>query len=115
MNLSGILVLAAPARQADVGAAIAALNWAEVHHADDTGRLIVTVEAESSEAGLERLKALKRLPGVLAAELIVHYCGDEATADARRPPQSPLDWLNSDDGAPPRRSYYSRLKAVGNH
>ena len=113
MTVSGILVLTTPQRMPDLLRAIAALEWAEAHDRDESGRLIVTIEAESSDEGSERLKALKRLPGVLAAEMVIHCFEEEATAGLP-PAQDAAAALNAEGEGPPRRSHYSRLKARSN-
>jgi nitrate reductase NapAB chaperone NapD len=113
MTLTGILVLTTPAALANVIRAIAALEWAEVHPSDGSGRLVVTVEAETTEASLERLKALKRLPGVLSAEMMIHCCEDESPAAAPDAGGAPVeDLLNQEDETP--GSYYRGLKALSN-
>lgn len=109
MNVSGILVLAAPTRLRGVVQAISQLEWAEVHRTDAQGRLIVTVESESSEEGLERFKALRRLPGVLSADLVIHCFEDEVAASV--PDAAATAALLNRDDAPAPASHYSRLKA----
>lgn len=106
--------MTAPPAQAAVREAIAALPWAEPHAAGADGRLIVTIEAETSDAGLERLKVLKAMPGVVSAELVIHCFGDEAAPPSTGDPQATADYLNADAAEPTGRSFYSRLKAVGN-
>ena len=113
MSLAGILLIAAPAQGGAVRRALAALPWAEVHQQDDAGRMIVTVAAAHSEEGLERLKALKALPGVFSAELVIHCFEDEIAEPPR--PAAAMDALNDEDCGLPRRSYLSRLKALGNY
>lgn len=113
MIVSGILVLTAPDCLPEVRTAISALPWAEVHHTDAAGRMIVTLEAESGDDGMERIKTLKRLPSVLAAEPVLHCFEDEAGTTLA--PETAAAFLNSDDDEPPRRSFYSRVKALGNH
>jgi nitrate reductase NapAB chaperone NapD len=107
--------MTAPAHAQSVEEAIAALEWAEVHHSDGRGRCIVTIEAETSEAGIERLKVLKRIPGVLAAELVIHCFEDEAAAQgtAGADPEQAAARLNREDELPPP-SHFSRLKAWSN-
>ena len=88
MNLSGILVVSAPERLAEVKAALEAVPGVDVHHVDPaTGRIVVVQEAPTVEdevAGLQRLKAL---PGVVLAEMVYHYFEDDpALAAAARIP-----------------------------
>ncbi|HEX9844513.1 MAG TPA: chaperone NapD [bacterium] len=111
MNVSGILVMTAQAQRDRLPDAIRALDWADVHQSDATGRFIVTIESESSEQGLERLKAIQRMPGVLAAEMIIHCFEDEAAQPAASDAEA-LAALNRDDLS--QRSHYSRLKAWSN-
>ena len=113
MSVSGILLIAAPAQGVAVCRALVALPWAEVHQQDDAGRMIVTVEAADSDQGLERLKALKALPGVLSAELVIHCFEDERAEPPR--PAAAMDALNGEAAGLPRRSYLSRLEAQGNY
>ncbi len=115
MNLSGILVSTAPARTAEVEAAIAALPWAEVHHRDEGGRLICVVEGPDTETEIVRLKEVRRLPGVLAAEMVVHYFPDEAQHPQELIADAVPAYLDTDADDPGGRSHYSRLKALGNH
>lgn len=115
MIVSGILVQSVRAQLPAVRSAVAALPWADAHDADADGRLIVTIEADDSETALERLKELKRLHGVLAAEMVIHCFEDEAPDAPPDSAQGAADLLNREDGPLPRRSYYSRLKSVGNY
>lgn len=109
MNVSGILVTAAPTRLEAVVQAISRLEWAEVHRTDAYGRLIVTVDSDSSEEGLQRFKALRGLPGVLAADLVMHCFEDEVAVPA--PDTAATAELLSRDDATAPASHYSRLKA----
>ena len=115
MIVSGILVQSTRDQLPAVRRAVDGLPWADAYNADPNGRLIVTIEADDSETALERLKELKRLPGVLAAEMVIHCFEDEAADASPDSGQSAADLLNRDDEDLPRRSYYSRLKAVGNY
>ncbi len=77
MNICGVLVHAVPDRLAEVSAALARVPGAEVHGEADNGRLIVTVEDTPNGAAVDGLSAIHRLPGVVAAALVYHYCEDE--------------------------------------
>ena len=77
MNLSGIVVVAAPARYDECLAAAAALPGCEIHQRDPvTGRFVVVQEAESVDAEIAGLSRLKALPGVTLAEMVCHYFED---------------------------------------
>lgn len=114
MNVSALLVGVRPEHQAHTIERLDALGWAEVHHAEDNGRLIVVIEGEGTEEEIARVQAVKRLPGVLFAEMVVHCFDEEAPAapdDGRRT----LTYLNTDDPHATPPSYYRTLKALGNH
>ena len=111
MNISGIVVTTAPECSEAVSEAINALGWARVDHSDDTGRLIATLEGETTEIEIERLKELKRLPGVLFAEMVVHCFEDEPTPPIES--EAASQYLN-DETTMDGRSFYQRLKALGN-
>ena len=74
MNISGILVVAHPGRLSHCIDSLHALPGVELHHQDAaTGKLIVTLEAESVDAEVEGLKRIKALPDVILAEMVYHY------------------------------------------
>jgi nitrate reductase NapAB chaperone NapD len=78
MNISGIVVTTAPAAAPDVAAGLAALPFVEVTHVDASGGRIVVVQEHESVAGqMDGLRSIQRLPGVHAADLVMHYFGDE--------------------------------------
>jgi nitrate reductase NapAB chaperone NapD len=82
MNISGILVQAAPEHFEDVLAAIAALAGVEIHHREaQAGRAVVTIEAADTEAEMAMLRRIQDLPQVAMAELVYHYF-EEETAQA---------------------------------
>ncbi|MEG0821181.1 MAG: chaperone NapD [Burkholderiaceae bacterium] len=79
MNLSGILVVAAPGRLDDVLAALQTLEGVEVHHTDAaTGRVVVVQEASSIDAEADGFTRIKSLPGVIDAALVYHRLDDAA-------------------------------------
>jgi nitrate reductase NapAB chaperone NapD len=82
MNLSGIVVTTTPASVPDVVNGLATLAFVEVTQIDPVGGRIVVVQERASVADeMEGLRAIQRLPGVVSADLVVHYFGDE-----ERPP-----------------------------
>lgn len=86
MNLSGILVVAAPAHLDEVAAALAALPGVEVHHREAaSGRLIVVQEAQTVEQEVDGLRRIQHLPHVALAELVYHYFADNAVFGAPAP------------------------------
>ena len=55
MTVSGILVICVPDSAPEVAQEVGSLEWADVHYADPNGRLVITVEAQSTNDAAERL------------------------------------------------------------
>jgi len=68
-----MVVHAAPRRVSDMQQAILAIAGAEIHGASDTGKLVVTLEAPSTEEMLARIAEIQRLDGVLASALVYQH------------------------------------------
>ena len=112
MPISGVLILTNPPDQDAVARQVDALPWAEVHTRDELGRCIATVEGESTEEAIERLRILKVLPGVLSAEMIVH-CFEDEDAGGDLPGESEaslLETLNNPQDQT-RSGHFTRMKA----
>ena len=71
VHISSALVHVRPEQMEEVALAVSALDGAELHFAG-SGKMIVTLEAATSGAIADRLTAIGRLPGVLAATLVYH-------------------------------------------
>ena len=96
MNLSGILVMAKPENLPGVVADLAALPGVEVHQQDPAGRVVVVLEADSVRAETDGLRRIQKLPGVLMAEMVVHYFEDDEEAVSELPPEiAALPGLNA--------------------
>jgi nitrate reductase NapAB chaperone NapD len=67
--VSGLLLCSRPEHLEQVADAVQALPWAEVRDVDPAGRLLVITEADGIEQGMDRMKELRALPGVVVAEL----------------------------------------------
>lgn len=80
-NICGVLVHCFPDRLADVRGRVAAMAGAEVHHASEDGRLIVTIEDTAEMWASDTLARISRLPGVVAAALAYHHCGTDEHAE----------------------------------
>lgn len=73
IHIAGVVVHVAPQRLTLAGAAIAALPGAAVHATNPQGKLVVTLEAESSAQILAQLEAAQRIEGVLSAVLVYQH------------------------------------------
>ena len=82
--ISGVVVASRPEHRGEVEQALCALEWADVHYSDATGRLVVTVEALDVEESMERLQFIQDLDSVLAVSLAEYYMNDDE-AEARQP------------------------------
>ena len=73
MNISGILVITPPEETANTCERLNALEGVDVHFVDDqTGRIVITQEAESIKAEVDGLKRIRALPHIILAEMSYH-------------------------------------------
>ena len=78
MNLSGILVVSTPAEIDKLIDTLNAMPGLEVHHVDrETSKLIVVQEAESIHDEVAGLKKIKKLPGIVLADMVYHYFAED--------------------------------------
>ena len=75
--VSGIAVATTPEHIDEVRRAIDALEWAEVHYAEPDGRMVATIEAETTDACMDRLLEMKKIRHVVVAEMVEHVCEGE--------------------------------------
>ena len=72
MNVIGVLVHAVVEREAEVSAALAAMDGVEVHAATGDGRLVVTAEDVGGRFASDALMAMNHVPGVISTALVYH-------------------------------------------
>ena len=73
MNISGILVITTPEETANTCERLSALEGVDVHFVDDqTGRIVITQEAESIKDEVDGLKRIRALPHIILAEMSYH-------------------------------------------
>jgi len=78
MNLSGILVVTTPSEIDSVIEALNAMSGLEVHNIDrDSSKLIVVQEAEAIHDEVDGLKKIKKLPGIVLADMVYHYFAED--------------------------------------
>jgi nitrate reductase NapD len=101
MNVSGVLVVVPAADTAAAVEALGALPGVEVHHTHpETGRIVVTVEAETVPDEVEALQRIKALPGVVLAEMVYHNFEEDPEIIESRPSSVPPA-LGEQDVDPP--------------
>ena len=84
VNISGILVVVSPKALQESVILLGALPGIDVHYTHpDTGKVIVTQEADNVEAEIEGLRRIKALPQVILAEFVCHYLEEESQRVAR--------------------------------
>jgi len=69
MNISGIVVKAAPEHLQNVLESLKSSGICDVHFHDDSGKIVVTVEGEDTGEEVRKMKAIMNLPHVLSAGL----------------------------------------------
>jgi nitrate reductase NapAB chaperone NapD len=77
MMISGVLVVTKAEHQSQVRTALEEFPWAEVHHQDSDGRLVITIEADDTDQAVARLREVKELPRVVLAEMVEHHVEEE--------------------------------------
>lgn len=78
MNLSGILIISTTPKIDALIETLNAIPDVEVHHIDrDNNKLIVVQEAASVRNEVDGLKKIKKLPGVVLAEMVYHYLAED--------------------------------------
>ena len=78
MNISGILVITPPEETSNTCERLNALDGVDVHFVDgQTGRIVVTQEAESIKAEVDGLKRIRALPHIILAEMSYHNFEDD--------------------------------------
>ncbi len=72
INLVSMVMMTRPERLTVFKEKIAKVDGAEIHVASAEGKLVVTVEADSQRALLQRIEVLQNLDGLVASNLVYH-------------------------------------------
>jgi nitrate reductase NapD len=72
LHITGCLLRARPDALGPVRRALEGLEGVEWHASGPTGKIVLTVETASERGIVERLAAMRDLPGVLSADLVYH-------------------------------------------
>ncbi len=118
MNVSAILIATLPKDLSQVKDEINILEWADVHHMEESGRMIVTIEGKDMDEDLARIKLLNALPGVLTATMIQYYFEDEMEEMWNSVHKKDLDtvpaYLDNNDMNQKAPGIYQSMKGLGN-
>ncbi|MGH1466086.1 MAG: chaperone NapD [Cognatishimia sp.] len=71
-HISSLLVSAHPGQKAQVCSDILVHDFAEIAHADETGKIIVTLETADESAIVSALTEIQLINGVVNASLVYH-------------------------------------------
>ena len=97
MNISGILVFVPPVHTRATIDRLQALPGIEVHHSEaESGRIVITQEAESIPDEIDGLKRIRALPDIILAEMSYHYFGDDAESMDAIPTELEEESLDTD-------------------
>ena len=77
MNVSSIVVKTTPEYMQEVMDNINKVDSCEVHFNDADGRIVVTIEGDSINEQMDRMKKIQKIPFVFSASVAYSYCEDE--------------------------------------
>ena len=77
MNVSSIVIKAAPEQVKPLLEQLRAAGICDVHFHDAQGRVVVTIEGESIDEEMSKLKLIQGMPHVLSAALAYAYSEQE--------------------------------------
>jgi nitrate reductase NapD len=73
VHIAGVVVYAQPAHLDSITSCISAIPHAEVHGRDAEGKLVVTLETESTRRTVDYMDAIRALPGVIDVVLVYQH------------------------------------------
>jgi len=79
LHITGLVVHSTPKRVASVSDVIASMQGARVHATSPNGKIVVTLEASTSDEMMSMITGIQRADGVLSAAL-VYQCADTLEA-----------------------------------
>lgn len=79
LHISSLVVHSTPKRAALVADLIAAIDGAQVHASSPSGKLVVTLEASTTDEMMSKVTRIQQTDGVLSAAL-VYECVDSLEA-----------------------------------
>lgn len=81
IHIAGVVIHAHPDETLAIRSRIALIPNAEVHAASDDGRLVITLEADSTKRTLDYMDAIRALPGVMNVSLVYQHAEPAAAMD----------------------------------
>lgn len=77
MNISSIVVQTLPKNLEEVIKALKESDVCDYFMHDELGRIIITIEGESVQEELKKLKVIESIPNVISADMQMSYSQDE--------------------------------------
>ncbi len=81
MTISGVLVHASHTQLTNIEKNLSEINGVEVHTVTDDGRIVVTVEGDSSNSMADTMVAFNNIKGVYSTAMIYQYSDDDIDED----------------------------------
>lgn len=81
MNISGVLVYAAPKQADSVANKLSAIEGVEVHAVED-GKLVVTIEHGNIKALADQVMEFQYMPGVASVAMVYQHNEDDESLNA---------------------------------
>ncbi len=73
MNISSVVIRTIPERVETVIENLENFLWCDVHFKDESGKIIVTIEADGANDATEKVKQLQALKNVFSADPVYFY------------------------------------------
>ena len=81
MNISGVIVLAAPTKYPEVKQQLLAMPGVDIPIDNDDGRMVVIIDEAGAKASGEVLMKIQAIDGVLSANLVYQHVEENEEAD----------------------------------
>jgi periplasmic nitrate reductase NapD len=81
VHIAGVIVHTDPSKSPQVRDLIQAIPLARIHAAGQDGRMVVTLETDSTPRTLDYMDAIRALPGVLNVALVYQHAEPLAAMD----------------------------------
>ncbi len=116
MNISSIVIQTRPEHVEGVVADVKACEVCDYHLHDEIGRVIVTIEGESVDEELEKLRVIEEIEHVIAADMQMAYSEEELERNMQvmNNADDVPELLQRDDVDPTRIVYHGDLKGKDN-
>lgn len=85
MNISSIVIQTKPQYVEEIIAVCEASDFCDYHFHDvEKGKIIVTIEGESIDEEMAKMKKIEQIPHVICADMMMAYSEDELDAEREK-------------------------------